>query len=81
MIKSIVYMQGNQIVVLPDGTLVDIAAMLFRGSGVQPTPQQYFWTALVSKNGGKTWGARSRSRRWGRQLLTNPDIPEPDDPR
>jgi hypothetical protein len=77
MIKSIVYVQGNQIAVLPDGTLVDIGAMLFRGSGVQPTPQQYFWTTLVSTNGGKTWGAPNKVAPLGTVLLTNPDIPNP----
>ena len=57
------YMQGNQIVVQPDGTLVDIGAVLFRGSGAQPNPQQYFWAAMTSKDGGKTWGAPVRSHR------------------
>jgi hypothetical protein len=77
MIKSIVYVQGNQIAVLPDGTLVNIGAMLFRGSGVQPTSQQYFWTTLVSTNGGKTWGAPNKVAPLGTVLLTNPDIPNP----
>jgi hypothetical protein len=77
MTNAVVYMQGNQIVVLPDGTLVDVSAMLFRGSGIQPTPQQYFWAAMVSKNGGKTWGAPVKIAPLGTQLLTNPDIPEP----
>jgi Neuraminidase (sialidase) len=77
MTNAVVYMQGNQIVVLPDGTLVDVGAMLFRGSGVQPTPQQYFWAAMVSRNGGKTWGAPIKIAPLGTTLLTNPDIPEP----
>jgi hypothetical protein len=77
MTSSLVYMQGNQIVVLPDGTLVDVGAVLFRGSGVQPAPQQFFWAALVSKNGGKTWGAPIKIAPLGTQLLTNPDIPNP----
>jgi hypothetical protein len=75
--NAVVYVQGNQIVVLPDGTLVDVGAMLFKGSGIQPTPQAYFWTALVSKNGGKTWGAPIKIAPLGTQLLTNPDIPNP----
>lgn len=77
MTNQIIYMQGNQIVVLPDGTLVDVGAVLFKGSGIQPTPQQYFWAALVSKNGGKTWGAPIKIAPLGTVLLTNPDIPEP----
>jgi hypothetical protein len=77
MTNQIIYMQGNQIVVLPDGTLVDIGAVLFKGSGIQPTPQQYFWAALVSKDGGKTWGAPVKIAPLGTVLLTNPDIPNP----
>lgn len=75
--NAVVYVQGNQIVVLPDGTLMDVGAMLFKGSGIQPTPHAYFWTAFVSKNGGKTWGAPIKIAPLGTQLLTNPDIPNP----
>lgn len=75
--NSNIYVQGNQIAVLPDGTLVDIAAVLFRGSGVQPTSTQAFWTAFISKNGGKTWGAPIKIAPLGTALLTNPDIPNP----
>ena len=77
MTNAVVYVQGNQIVVLPDGTLVDVGAMLFKGSGIQPTSQAYFWTAMVSKNGGKTWGAPIKIAPLGTTLLTNPDIPDP----
>ena len=77
MLNSNIYTQGNQIVVLPDGTLVDVMAALFRGSGIQPTPQQYFWGALRSTNGGKTWGAPIQVAPLGTALLTNPDIPNP----
>jgi len=77
MTNAVVYIQGNQIVVLPDGTLVDVGAMLFKGSGTQPTSQAYFWTAMISKNGGKTWGAPIKIAPLGTQLLTNPDIPNP----
>jgi hypothetical protein len=72
-----IYAQGNQIAVLPDGTLVDIAAVLFKGAGVQPTPRQYFWTAFTSKNGGKTWSPPVRIAPLGTALLTNPDVPNP----
>lgn len=75
--NAVGYAQGNQIVVLPDGTLVDVAAMLFKGSGIQPTPHAYFWTAFVSKNGGKTWGAPIKIAPLGTTSLTNPDIPNP----
>jgi hypothetical protein len=75
--NAVVYVQGNQIVVLPDGTLVDVGAMLFKGSGIQPTPHAYFWTAFISKNGGKTWGGPIKVAPLGTTLLTNPDIPNP----
>jgi hypothetical protein len=77
MINSNIYAQGNVLSVLPDGTLVDVAAVLFRGSGVQPTPNHVFWTALRSTNGGKTWGAPIKIAPLGTTLLTNPDIPAP----
>ena len=76
MTNQIIYMQGNQIVVLPDGTLVDVGAVLFKGSGIQPTQQQYFWGALRSKDGGKTWGSPVKIWPLGTTLLTNPDIPD-----
>jgi hypothetical protein len=75
--NAVVYVQGNQIVVLPDGTLVDVGAMLFKGSGIQPTPHAYFWTAFISKDEGKTWGGPIKIAPLGTQLLTNPDIPNP----
>jgi len=77
MLNANIFVQGNQIAVLPDGTLVDIGATLFRGSGIQPTPTQAFWTALRSKDGGKTWGAPVKVAPLGTALLTNPDIPNP----
>jgi hypothetical protein len=77
MTNSVVYMQGNQITVLPDGTLVNVSALLFRGSGIQPTPTQYFWAAMRSMDGGKTWGAPIKIAPLGTALLTNPDIPAP----
>jgi len=77
MLNSNIYTQGNQIVVLPDGTLVNVFAVLFKGAGVQPTPTQYYWAAMSSKDGGKTWGAPTRIAPLGTALLTNPDIPNP----
>ena len=50
---------------------------MFRGSGAQPNPQQYFWAAMTSKDGGKTWGAPVKIAPLGTALLTNPDIPQP----
>ncbi len=48
-----------------------------RGSGAQPTPQQYFWTTLVSKNGGKTWGEQNEVALLGTVSLPNRDLPNP----
>jgi hypothetical protein len=51
-----VYAQGNQIAVLPDGTLVNVFAILFKGSGIQP-PQanQVFMAVTRSTDGGGSW--------------------------
>jgi hypothetical protein len=47
---------GNQIVVLPDGTLVDFTAY-FTGSGVQPS--NHAWLAVfISTDKGATWPAK-----------------------
>jgi hypothetical protein len=77
MVNSNIFTQGNQIAVLPDGTLVNITAVLFKGSGIQPHGQHQEWAALVSNNGGKTWGAPIRIAPLRTALLTNPDIPNP----
>jgi hypothetical protein len=76
MVNGNIYMQGNQIAVLPDGTLVDIFGALFKGSGVQPV-NQAFWGAVRSTNGGKSWGAPVKISKLNTALLTNPDIPNP----
>jgi hypothetical protein len=48
-----VFAQGNEIAVLPDGTLLNVFAILFKGSGVQP-PQanQVFMAVTRSTDGG-----------------------------
>jgi len=45
---------GNQIVVLPDGTLVDVFG-LGRGSGVQPSVNPFTNSLVRSTNQGLTW--------------------------
>jgi hypothetical protein len=45
---------GNQIVVLPNGTLVDIFS-LGKGSGVQPSPNQFTEAVIRSTDGGNSW--------------------------
>ena len=49
------YFQGNQTVVEPDGTLVNVFAALWKGSGVQPNGNGVYLGAMRSTNGGKTW--------------------------
>jgi hypothetical protein len=55
MTNANVYAQGNQIVVLPDGTLLNVQAVLFKGSGVQPTKNAVFMAVQRSTNGGQSW--------------------------
>jgi hypothetical protein len=45
---------GNQIVVLPDGTLVDVFA-LGKGSGLQHSPNPFTEAVVRSTDGGDTW--------------------------
>src|SRR5207237_4134529 len=45
---------GNQIAVLPDGTLVDIFED-FNGSGRQPSPNQFHESVIRSTDHGVTW--------------------------
>jgi len=55
--QSNAYFQGNQIAVLPDGTLLNTAAILFRGSGVQPNTNGVFMAVMRSTDAGRTWSA------------------------
>jgi BNR repeat-like domain len=72
-----IYAQGNQIVVLPDGTLVDVFAALFKGAGGQPNPNQVFEAVIRSKDGGLHWSAPVKIAPLGTALLTDPDNPNP----
>jgi hypothetical protein len=73
-----VYAQGNQIAVLPDGTLVNVFAVLFKGSGIQP-PQanQVFMATTRSTDGGRHWSAMEMIAPIRTALLTDPDVPNP----
>jgi hypothetical protein len=55
-----VYAQGNQIAVLPNGTLVDVQAILAKGSGIQPTPRAYFIGVQRSSDNGRHWSPVTR---------------------
>ena len=60
MTNASLYAQGNQIVVEPDGTLVDVQAILFKGSGIQKNGNGVAMAVMRSKDGGKTWSAPSK---------------------
>ncbi len=45
---------GNQVAVLPDGSLVDVFELL-RGSGIQPSPNQFTESLMRSTDKGLTW--------------------------
>jgi hypothetical protein len=66
---------GNQIVVLPDGTLVDVTAM-YRGSGLQPSANQAFEGVMLSRDAGLTW---SQPIKIANQRGTDPTDPETGD--
>jgi hypothetical protein len=65
MTNANLYAQGNQIAVLPDGTLVDIQAVLFKGSGIQPTANGVYMAVMRSRDDGRTWSAPSKIARLG----------------
>lgn len=77
MTNANLYAQGNQIVVLPDGTLLDVFAVLFQGSGVQPNPNHSYIGVMRSKDAGRTWSRPTKVADLGTVLLTNPDVPNP----
>jgi hypothetical protein len=54
------YAQGNQIAVLPNGDLLLVQAVLFKGSGVQPIPNAVFMAVQRSSDGGRHWSPAVR---------------------
>jgi hypothetical protein len=69
------YAQGNQIVVLPDGTLVDVQAVLFKGSGIQPNLNGVYMAVMRSKDDGVHWSAPSQIAKIGTVAATADDKP------
>jgi len=65
MTNANLYAQGNQIVVEPDGTLIDIQAVLFKGAGIQPNANGVYMAVMRSTDGGRHWSAPSRIARIG----------------
>jgi hypothetical protein len=64
---------ANQIVVLPDGTLVDVFA-LSQGSGIQRSPNPFTEAVIRSTDAGKTWSPRPINIAQDRSVaVTDPD--------
>ena len=57
MTNANLYAQGNQIVVQPDGTLIDSQAILFKGSGIQPNLNGLYMAVMRSTDGGAHWSS------------------------
>jgi len=60
MTNANLYAQGNQIVVEPDGTLIDIQAVLFKGAGIQPNLNGVYMAVMRSTDGGRHWGSPAK---------------------
>jgi Neuraminidase (sialidase) len=69
------YAQGNQIVVLPNGTLIDIQAVLFKGSGIQPNSNGVYMAATRSTDGGRHWASPSKIAPLGTVAVTADGLP------
>jgi hypothetical protein len=65
MTNANLYAQGNQIVVLPDGTLLDVQAILFKGSGIQPNLNGVYMAVMRSTDDGRHWSAPSEIAKLG----------------
>ena len=65
MTNANLYAQGNQIVVLPDGTLLDVQAILFKGAGIQPNLNGVYMTVMRSTDDGVHWSSPSQIAKLG----------------
>jgi len=63
---------GNQIAILPDGTLVDVF-LKFQGSGVQPSPQIATESVMLSGDAGLTWSQPIDIALWFPEGVSDPD--------
>jgi Neuraminidase (sialidase) len=64
------YAQGNQIVVLPDGSLLDVQAVLFKGSGIQPNLNGVYMAVMRSMDDGLHWSSPSTIAKLGTVAAT-----------
>jgi hypothetical protein len=82
MTNANVFTLGNQIAVLPNGTLVDVF-WTGRGSGLQPSPNQDFIGAMVSTDAGLHWSQVIKIDNFaelpgcGAERICDPDTDQP----
>jgi Neuraminidase (sialidase) len=67
---------GNQLAVLPDGTLIDVFAD-FRGAGNQPSANDFFEAVTISKDAGLTWSRPIKVANIDPIPLVDPDTGAP----
>jgi hypothetical protein len=67
---------GNQIGVLPDGTLVDVFQK-FQGSGNQPSPNPLTESVMLSRDAGVTWSQPIDIGLWTPESVHDPDNGNP----
>jgi BNR repeat-like domain len=60
MTNANLYAQGNQIVVLPNGTLLDVQAILYKGAGIQPNLNGVYMSVMRSNDDGVHWSSPSQ---------------------
>ncbi len=71
--NSNTYFQGNQIAVAPDGTLYDVAAVLYTGAGLQPNDNGVYMSVMRSTDAGRHWSAPVHIAPIGTARLFVPD--------
>ncbi|QNN54822.1 exo-alpha-sialidase [Nocardioides mesophilus] len=77
-----VFTLGNQVAVLPDGTLVDVF-WTGRGSGLQPSPNQNFIGVMTSRDAGLHWSPVTKVANFseiapcGAERVCDPDTGQP----
>ena len=76
MSNSNIFTIGNQIAVLPNGTLVDIFQK-FQGSGVQPSPQAATESVMLYGDAGITWSEPIDIALWFPEAVSDPDNSAP----
>jgi hypothetical protein len=76
MTNANIFSFGHQIAGLPNGELVDIA-IVFRGSGEQPSPNAAFEGVFISSDAGVTWTGPLKISNFFFAPLVDPDNGQP----